>query len=124
MQQVLNMPPLLGYDLYKSGHASDPETPLHSGDLLHVNLYWQRPVILPEDDRLELRLVDQKQITVAQWQRQAAGVNYPFADWAAGEIVRGQFDLFLSKAPPAFYHLEVWLGGVVVGKALSGRWWK
>lgn len=115
MQQSLAGPPLLGYDLYKLGHASDPETPLQPGDPLHLNLYWQTPAVLPAQDVVDLRLINGEGEVVAAWQQQIAGVNYPMAYWAEGEIVRGQYDLFLTNVPPGPYYLEIALGGEVVG---------
>lgn len=116
IQHILNMPPLLGYDLYKSGYASNPEVTLYRGDPLHINLYWQKPAVLPANDQIELRLIDRKQIMISQWQQLAAGVNYPFDNWTKGEVVRSQFDLFLPEVPPADYQLEILLSGVMVGK--------
>ncbi len=52
---------------------------------------------------------------VAAWQQQVAGLNYPIAHWAEGEIVRGQYDLFLTNVPAGSYHLEIALNGEVVG---------
>jgi mannosyltransferase len=115
MQQSFDGPPLLGYDLYKLGHASDPETPLQPGDPLHLNLYWQTSAVLPAQDVVDLRLINGEGEVAAAWQQQVAGVNYPMAHWAEGEIVRGQYDLFLTNVPPGFYHLEIALEGEVVG---------
>ncbi|MFQ5577797.1 MAG: hypothetical protein ACE5G8_12515, partial [Anaerolineae bacterium] len=115
IQHPLNAPPLLGYDLYKSGYASAPETPLSPGDPLHLNLYWQKPDNPPPEDALELRLVNRRGDSPATWQFPAAGAPYPMVNWADSEIVRGQFDLFLSNVPPGEYRLEVWLGGKIVG---------
>ena len=116
MQQVVNRPPLLGYDLYKSGYASNPDTPLYGNDPLHINLYWQKPAVLPKNDQVELRLIDQKQNVVGQWWQPIAGIHYPVVNWATDEIVRSQFDLFLNQVPPANYYLEILLDGEVVGQ--------
>ncbi|HEY85337.1 MAG TPA: hypothetical protein G4N96_09530 [Chloroflexi bacterium] len=115
MQHQLSGPLLLGYDLYKLGYASDPDAPLHPGDPLHLNLYWQKPSSQPEGDAVELRLLNSAGDVVAMWKRPIADVNYPPQNWADGEIVRGQFDLFLSDVSPGKYRLVVILDGKQVG---------
>jgi hypothetical protein len=40
-----------------------------------------------------------------------AGVDYPPAEWQAGEIVRAQYDLVLSGLEPGWYQLQLGLGG-------------
>jgi hypothetical protein len=118
MQQMLATGPLLlGYDLYKLGHASDPETPLYSGDPLHINLYWQKPAgsDFASASLVDFRLLDAQGKMVATWQNPVAGIDYPMMDWIAGEILRGQFDFFLSEVPPGHYQLEVQLNNEVVG---------
>ena len=116
MQYHLAEPPLSGYDLYKLGHAANSDTPLRSGDPLHLNLYWQKPARLPEQDRVDLRLVDKKGKVVASWQQPVAGVNYPMAHWSEEEIMRAQYDLFLTNVPPGSYQFEIALSGKTVGK--------
>jgi hypothetical protein len=115
IHHLLQKPPLVGYDIYKLGHASRPDTPLHPGDPLHLNLYWQKPAELPAQDNLDLRLVNRRGEVVASWPGQAAGIDYPMVYWAEDEIVRGQFDLFLSNAIPGIYRLEIVLGEEKVG---------
>lgn len=102
--------PLLGYDLYKTGFASAPETPLRPGDPLHLNLYWQKPAQLPQTELVTLRLLDGAGGVAQAWETTPAGVDYPMATWQAGEIVRGQFDLFLGNASAGSYRLEIRLG--------------
>ncbi len=114
MQHRLNGAPLLGYDLYKPGHASDPDAPLHPGDPLHLNLYWQPSPALPET--VELRLLNRAGEVVSAWERPLAGVaDYPPQEWIKDEIVRAQFDLFLSDVSPGVYRLEVVAGNEAMG---------
>ncbi len=114
MQHQLAEPPLLGYDLYKLGHASNPDAPLHPGDPLHLNLYWQKSSALPQT--VTLRLLNSAKEVVSTWERPLAGVaSYPPQDWTEGEIVRAQFDLFLSDVSPGEYRLEVVAGGETMG---------
>ncbi|MFQ5612589.1 MAG: glycosyltransferase family 39 protein [Anaerolineae bacterium] len=101
----------LGYDLYKVGHASDPETPLHSGDPLHLVLYLKLERPAPQlSDQLLLQVVTPRgQPTGIEQAAPLSGTDYPLKDWAAGEIVRAQFDLFLSALPPGSYRVAVTL---------------
>lgn len=85
---------LAGYDLYRQGYRHVPETPLEPGDLLHVTLYWLAPDPLPAnwpaDQTFSLRLGDQ--LLTAP----LAGGTYPTGEWAPGELVRGDFDVFFA----------------------------
>ncbi len=99
---------LLGYDLYRLGYAHQPEAPLHAGDVLHVNLYWQVQRPLAADWTLRLRLLDEGGQARAALDAPLAGVNYPLTQWASGEVVRAQFDLFVpGDAPLGRYRLEM-----------------
>jgi mannosyltransferase len=99
---------LLGYDLHKRGYAHQPDAPLRPGDVLHANLYWQTEEGVTADWALGLRLLDDDGGERAALDAPLAGVGYPSSRWAAGEIVRAQFDLFVpSDAPPGRYRLEV-----------------
>jgi hypothetical protein len=109
-QHPLSSPLLLGYDLYKLGHASEMDTPLHPGDPLHLNLYWRRP----HTETVDLRLADREGDVITSWQFPVAGVDFPLSEWKEDQIVRGQYDMFLSEAPPGRYQLEIWLGGETV----------
>jgi hypothetical protein len=99
---------LLGYDLYKLGYRSAPETPLHPGDPLQLGLYWTPLVAAPGvDNRLEVQVVGADGLPVgAAVSFPLAGVDYPPEQWQAGELVRGQYDLFLSGVMPGDYRLR------------------
>jgi 4-amino-4-deoxy-L-arabinose transferase-like glycosyltransferase len=98
---------LLGYDLHKLGHAHQPNAPLRPGDPLHVNLYWQAQGPIATDRRLQLRLLDDDDRTWAELEAPLAGVDYDPAQWAAGEIVRAQFNIFVpADVPPGRYRLQ------------------
>lgn len=109
MQEVT----LLGYDLYKLGHRSDPDTPLFAGDPLHLVLYWRsdQPAQATAN-RLSIQIVSregktgQKEVTTVP-----AGVDYPISAWEPGEIIRAQFDLLLDGLEPGTYWLRLDLGG-------------
>jgi len=116
IQHRLNSPFLLGYDLHPLGRISAPEMRFRASEPLHLNLYWRRPAGLPPDDRIEIRLVNAQGVLTTSWQRRAAGIDYPMLEWQRGEIVRGQFDLFLNEIPPGQYQLEIGQGRKIVGK--------
>ncbi|MBK8795327.1 MAG: hypothetical protein IPM07_02455 [Anaerolineales bacterium] len=89
---------LVGYDAHRLGAAHAPQTPLQAGDAAHFTLYWQAPDPLPADWpadlMLTLRLGDQ------QLSAPLAGGAYPTAEWSAGELVRGTFDLLYDGKSP------------------------
>ncbi len=103
---------LLGYDLSKLGHRSDPETPLRPGDPLHLVAYWQvnRPISRLEDELgiQVIRASDNE--ALLSFSRPAAGTAYPIKSWQPGEIVRAQYDLGLNDLGPGVYRLALTLG--------------
>ncbi|MEW5959435.1 MAG: glycosyltransferase family 39 protein [Chloroflexota bacterium] len=104
---------LLGYDLYKLGHRSDPATPLYPGDALHLVLYWRSDRPAPAlENRLTIQIVARESGEAGlKLTTTPAGVDYPISAWQPGEIVRAQFDLLLSDLQPGAYRLAVELGG-------------
>lgn len=115
---------LLGYDAYKLGFDWRPEEPLHPGDILHLDLYWQARQALHTRWRLNLRLVDEGDRT--WWsgeQLPLAGQPYPTTEWQPGEVVRGQYDLLIpAHAPPGRYRLEGEVQPLGGGLALRPLW--
>jgi len=115
---------LLGYDAYKLGFDWHPEEPLHPGDILHLNLYWQARRTLHTRWRLNLRLVDEGDQT--WWSGQQiplAGQPYPTTDWQPGEVVRAQYDLLIPPhAPPGRYRLEGEVQPLGGGRSLQPPW--
>ncbi len=96
---------LLGYNLHKLGHRSEPDTPLHPGDPLHLDLYWQRS---------DEATAPPAQVTVSLVSEGGEpgpsltlplGGSYPPSRWQPGEIVRAQGNLFLSGVTPGWYRL-------------------
>ena len=114
---------LLGYSLYKLGHEHQPTEPLHPGDVVHLDLYW-RAFRAPQDDwQLTLQLVDGKGNILATQQARPASVDYPTTDWKVGEIVRGQYDIFIPpEASEGSYRLTGQLARLPDGKALRSPW--
>jgi hypothetical protein len=111
-QQMLGIT-LLGYDLYKLGHRSSPDTPIRPGDALHVVAYWmpQQPVQWL-DDQLFIQVVTLSgQDSPLFVTRQPAGIDYSIKEWPPEEIVRAQYDLVLSNLEPGTYRLALTLGG-------------
>jgi mannosyltransferase len=117
MQVTLNEPmldvTLLGYDLYKLGHRSTPETPLHPGDPLQLVGYWQaREPMRRLQDQLFIQVVTNNgEATPVFVTRQLAGTDYPLPEWQEGEIVRGQYNFFLENLSPGTYRLALTLSG-------------
>ncbi len=130
MQTSLNMPlldvTLLGYDLYKLGHRSSPDTPLHPGDPIELVAYWtaSRPVKWPEDKLFIQVVTASGQATPLFVTRQPAGVDYPIREWQAGEIIRAQYNFFLENLPRGTYRLALTLSAGEVSQqratALTG----
>ena len=114
---------LLGYNLYRLGYEHQPSVPLHPGDVIHLDLYW-RAFRVPQDDwQLTLQLLDgEAHIRVTQ-QAHPASVDYPVTDWKVGEVVRGQYDIFVpSDAPRGSYHLKGQLIRLPAGGVFRSPW--
>ena len=108
----------IGFDFHRKSFAHAPETPLGTGDMLQVTLYWQAPSPLlpswPEDLKMRLLLSDQSV------ESPLAGGNYPTRQWRAGELVRSTFEIEFDGADPVLW-LEVGgtrkrLGRIPVGE--------
>lgn len=104
---------LLGYDLYKLGHRSTPETAIHPGDAVTLVTYWSRQMAgNPPQNSVTVRLVEaQGQPTPVEFSAPLASPTYPPERWQAGEIVRGQHTFFLSGLSAGTYRLEFAVGG-------------
>lgn len=103
----VNMPPLVGYDMYKLGNASNPDAPLHPGDAVHLNLYWQKSAGF-SNDTVSVAIDGQP-----VWQGMAVP-GYPMRAWGSMEIVRGQVDFFLGGLETGRHSLSVIIGKRVV----------
>ena len=114
---------LVGYNLYKQGYEHQPSEPIHPGDVLHLDLYW-RAFRVPQDDwQLTLQLIDGKGSILATQQAGPASVDYPTTAWKVGEIVRGQYDIFIPpEAPRGSYRLRGQLARLPDGEALRSPW--
>jgi 4-amino-4-deoxy-L-arabinose transferase-like glycosyltransferase len=115
MQVPLNTPmlevTLLGYDLYKLGHRSSPDTPLHPGDPVQLVAYWQarEPVRWLEDQLFIQVVTNSGEATPVFVTRPPAGTTYPIQDWREGEIIRAQYNFFLGDLSPGIYRLALTL---------------
>ncbi len=114
---------LLGYNVYELGHEHQPTEPLQPGDVLHLDLYW-RALRAPQYDwQLTLQLVDSKGNILATQQAEPASVDYPTTDWELGEVVRGQYDIFIPpEAPRGGYRLKGQLARLPGGEPLRSPW--
>jgi hypothetical protein len=114
---------LLGYNLYKLGYEHQPSEPLHPGDILHLDLYWGTVRAPQADWRLTLQLLDGKGNILVTQQARPASVNYPTTNWELGEIVRGQYDIFIPpQAPKGTYRLKGQLARQPGGEVLRSPW--
>ncbi|MFN8454367.1 MAG: glycosyltransferase family 39 protein [Anaerolineae bacterium] len=117
IQVPLNTPmldvTLLGYDLYKLGHRSEPDTPLHPGDPVQLTAYWQvnGPVQRLTDQLLVQIISLSGDPTPISLTLPLAGVNYPIQGWQPREIVRAQYHFFLENLAPGNYRVALTLKG-------------
>lgn len=117
IQVTLNTPmrevTLLGYDFYKLGHGSTPETPLHPGDPVQLVVYWlaEQPVRWLQDQLFIQVVTNSGEATPIFITRQPAGTDYPIQQWREGEIIRAQYNFFLDNLPPRTYRLALTLNG-------------
>jgi hypothetical protein len=97
---------LLGYNLYKLGYAHQKGAPLHPGDILHLDLYWQNSDIADTDWQLGLQLVEKGGQSWAVEEGRPIGGTYGTSLWQADEVVRDQHDLLIPPdVPLGHYHL-------------------
>lgn len=103
---------LLGYDLYKTGHRSTPNAPLHPGDPLHLVAYWMPrwPVRWLEDQLFIQVITNTGRPSPLFVTRHPSGTDYSIKQWQPGEIIRAQYDLFLTNLEPGTYRLALTLG--------------
>jgi len=81
---------LHGFDRHELGQPRDSDAPIAPGAVLHLTFYWQ--LALPaEGDWLYQVWLDDRMLF--DWA--PVGGGYGTGQWAAGEIVRDQLDLFL-----------------------------
>jgi mannosyltransferase len=114
---------LLGYNLYKLGYEHQPTEPLHPGDVVHLDLYWQAFRVPQDDWQLTLELLDGEGNVLVTQQTAPAGVDYPTTNWELGETVRGQYDTFIPRdAPRGSYRLKGQLTRLPDGKAMRSPW--
>jgi len=86
---------LLGFNRYPRGFSHAPETPLHAGDLLHLDLFWQADKAPTQDWWVTVSLGDLPAGRRVEGQAPLASLSYTAPQWQVGEIVRSQLDLAL-----------------------------
>ena len=81
---------LLGYDLYKLGYRSAPDTPLQPGDPLHLVAYWQVDRSMRQlEDQLFIQVVSVSgREELLSFTRSPAGTDYPIKTWRPGDPER------------------------------------
>jgi len=102
---------LLGSDCFKLGHDSDPEAAIYPGDPLHIVLYWRAERPPRSNWHVRLEMSPAGEVTaLAKGEYPLAGVEYPASCWEVNEVVRAQYDLFVSpETMPREYWLYAWL---------------
>ena len=100
-------PPLVGYNVYKLGHASEPDAPLHPGDPIHFDLYWQATDATGGTVEFRLEGADG---THTLWQGEPVP-GYPMHLWQKGEIVRQQLDVVSTGWKPGKYRPVISVDG-------------
>lgn len=89
---------LLGYDLSAEK--------LRPGDPLHLSLFWKALCKMRKDYDLLLQIRDDKGRVWAEGRFPLVSEGYPSSQWAKGEVLKGQYDLFVRAEAPA---CESWL---------------
>jgi 4-amino-4-deoxy-L-arabinose transferase-like glycosyltransferase len=103
----------LGYNL---------EGDLQSGGGLHLTLFWQALAEMDENYTVFTHLIGEKGDVWGQKDNQPVDGFYPTGRWAAGEIVRDQYDLTISSdAQPGLYRIAVGMYRAKTGERLSVR---
>jgi len=98
---------LIGHNRYRRGFSHNPEMPLVPGVPLHLTFFWQAKVQPSADWRVHLYL-GSVQKAKAELVADLAGPTYPTTAWLAGDIVRGEHDLYLpGNIPPGRYPLYI-----------------
>lgn len=91
---------LVGYDVYKLGHRSEPETPIGPGEPFQVVAYWTRTGAATSNE-LGLQIVTGTGDILKNETRPLAGIDYAVSLWDSGEIVRAQYTLFAPNFQPS-----------------------
>jgi hypothetical protein len=100
----------LGYNL---------EGRFRPGDSLHLTLFWQALAEMDENYTVFTHLIDGKGSIWGQKDNQPVDGFYPTGGWAAGEIVRDQYDLPISpEALPGPYRIAVGMYRAETGERL------
>jgi hypothetical protein len=100
----------LGYNL---------EGRFRPGDTLHLTLFWQALAEMDENYTVFTHLIDGKGRIWGQKDNQPVDGFYPTGGWAAGEIVRDQYDLSISpEAPFGSYWIAVGMYRAETGERL------
>lgn len=103
---------LLGFNRYPRGFSHAPETPVHAGDLLHLDLFWQADKAPTQDWWVTVSLGDLPAGRRVDGQAPLASLAYAAPQWQVGEIVRGQLDLALpADLPRGTYPLRLAVHG-------------
>jgi hypothetical protein len=99
---------LVGYDLYKVGHRSTPNTPLHPEDPVHLVLYWQtNPPLAETLPPLHVQVVTNSGTPMPVSFSMSLTDIFEGKKPSSGEIIRRQESFFLTGLTPGIYRLVV-----------------
>ncbi len=102
---------LIGYNAYKRGYRHAPDTPLHPGDFLHITCFWKATASPVTRWRVTFSLVDGWGDVMATLTDDPVGPMYPTTRWAPGDVLRGEFDLYIppnTKPGPYGLQIQLW----------------
>ncbi len=109
---------LLGHDRYRRGYRHRPDMAIPPGDFLHLTLYWQAVEAPTARWWVTVTVVDGWANVVASLTDDLSGPEYPTTLWEAGEVVRGEFDVYIPpEVKPGTYgvRVQLWRGDTPVG---------
>ncbi len=109
----------LGHKVRLLGYGLSPGT-LHSGETLHLTLYWQALVKMAKDYAVFTHLVDGEGRIWGQKDDFPAGGTRSTSGWLVGEILVDEYDIPVwGDAPPGEYTIEVGMYDLISGERLA-----
>lgn len=95
--------------------------PVHAGEMLISNLYWEPQTTLKSDYHIAVTLTDDAGNAWGQSDVSPFGGLYPTSAWEPGSVLRQRHELKVNAGtPPGSYHLELRVYDPVSGDVLIG----
>lgn len=93
---------------------------LHSGQTLHLTLYWQALAKMEEDYTVFTHLIDREGRLWGQKDNFPVGGTRPTSGWLVGEIVVDEYDIPVQgDAPPGVYTIEIGMYDLISGERIA-----